>query len=85
MEWVKDRVIRLKQSRYLIDPEKEGQGLRSPYNYKWDVYLTYITNNHPKDVESKWLRTHEDFVEITVPSGKLLDRKIEIPTQFVCQ
>ena len=70
MERVKDRVIRLKQSRYLIDPEKEGQSLRSPYDYKWDVYLTYITNNHPNDVESKWLRSHEEFVEINVPSGK---------------
>ena len=83
MERVKPRVIRLKQSRYLVDPEKEGQGLSSPYNYKWDVYLTYITNNHPSDVESKWLRTHEEFVEITVPSGKLSYGKFEIPTQFV--
>ena len=71
MERVKDRVIRLRQSRYLVDQEKEGKGEPSPYDYKWDVYLTYVTNHHPNDVEDKWLRSNDEFVEISVPSGTI--------------
>ena len=72
MEREKDRVIRLRQSRYLVDQEKEGKGEPSPYDYKWDVYLTYVTNHHPNDVEDKWLRSNDEFVEISVPSGTIL-------------
>ena len=67
---MKDRVVRLRQSRYLLDQDKKGEGTSSPYKYKWDVYLTYITNIHPTDVEQKWLSTTDEFVEISVPSGK---------------
>ena len=71
VERVKERTVRLRQSRYLLDQENEGKGERSPYNYKWDVYLTYITNiQSESDAKHEWLSANDEFVEITVPSGK---------------
>jgi hypothetical protein len=70
VEHIKDKLIRLRQSRYLIDQDKKGQGDRSPYDYKWDVYLTYITNTHPNEPKSKWFASNQEFAEISVPSGK---------------
>ena len=70
VERVKDGIVRVRQSRYLIDSEKEGKGEESPYGYKWDIYLTYKTNNHDNEVKSKWFTSNDEFVQISVPSGK---------------
>ena len=70
VERVKERTVRLRQSRYLLDQENEGKGEQSPYNYKWDVYLTYITNiQSGSGANHEWLSANDEFVEITVPSG----------------
>ena len=71
MERVKDGIVRVRQSRYLIDQEKEGQGEESPYGYKWDIYLTYKSNSHNDEVKSKWFTSNDEFVQISVPSGRL--------------
>ncbi|XP_026481876.1 glutamyl aminopeptidase-like [Ctenocephalides felis] len=34
----------LTQKRFLADPDKESQAEPSPYNYRWEIPITYITN-----------------------------------------
>ena len=78
VERVKDGIVRVRQSRYLIDSEKEGKGEESPYGYKWDIYLTYKTNSHNNEVKSKWFTSNDEFVQISVPSGKYFEIKSRI-------
>ena len=70
VEQVKEGVFRLRQSRFLLDPSKQGQGDPSPLgSYKWDIFVTYKTSDRPDQVENKWMRTTDDFLEIRVPSS----------------
>ena len=66
----------------MIDSEKEGKGEESPYGYKWDIYLTYKTNNHGNEVKSKWFTSNDEFVQISVPSGKYFWIKPRIRMNF---
>ena len=59
VEKVKDRLFRLTQTRFLADPSKQGQGEQSPFEYKWDVFLTYRTSDNPDLVDSKWMMTQD--------------------------
>jgi hypothetical protein len=37
--------------------------------YKWEIPITFITCNDLKTVNQRWLRTHDDHIELTFPSG----------------
>ncbi|XP_065573933.1 glutamyl aminopeptidase-like isoform X1 [Artemia franciscana] len=58
----------IRQQRYLVDPEtaKSKKLKESPFNYKWEVPVSYITNLN-KEPEIKWLHMNDDQIEITVP------------------
>jgi len=68
VEKLKDRVYRLRQSRFLLDPSKAGQGEPSPFDYKWDVFVTYRKSDAPQVVEEVWMHTTDEFVDVTVPA-----------------
>jgi len=58
---------RVKQERYLTDQSAAGESASSPYDYKWDVPITWI---HSKTNQSslKWLGKKESMTEVSVPS-----------------
>ena len=43
------------QSRYLLDPSVASQSASSPYDYKWDIPVTYTTSGDPTSKSQKWL------------------------------
>ena len=49
------------QSRYLLDPSAEEKSPPSPYNYKWDIPITWITNSDPKEQKIQWMDSNEPF------------------------
>ena len=50
VERVKPNIIRLRQDRYLLNPELRNTSLPSPYAYKWEIPITYISCNDHKTV-----------------------------------
>ena len=68
VEKVKDRLYRLTQSRFLADPSKLGQGETSPFDYKWDIYVTYRQSTSPDTVESQWMKMEDGRLDISLPS-----------------
>ncbi|CAB4062909.1 ENPEP [Lepeophtheirus salmonis] len=64
---IKDNMYRCSQSRFLSNPESESLSTSSPYNYKWEIPLTWINEN--KEVQRLWLTPEEEFVEISIPSS----------------
>jgi len=68
---VKPDLIRLRQSRYLLNPDLESDNQSSPYNFKWDVPISYISSSNPLTVSKTWLKIHEPHIELTFPSGKV--------------
>jgi len=58
---------RVSQTRYLKD-QSADQGTSSPYGYKWDVPLTWITETNPEPV-LKFLYRNEDFIDIDLTNG----------------
>ena len=84
---VKNGLLRLKQSRFLLDSSKEGEGQKSPFNYKWDVHITYRTSTNPEETESKWMSVNDNYIDVTVPSGTKwikfnVDQKGIFPSQL---
>jgi hypothetical protein len=67
-------MIRLRQSRYLLNPELENSSASSAYDYKWEVPITFISCNDRKTVNQKWLRTSDHHIELTFPSGNFLTK-----------
>uniref|UniRef100_A0A6M2E291 Aminopeptidase n=1 Tax=Xenopsylla cheopis TaxID=163159 RepID=A0A6M2E291_XENCH len=43
----------LTQKRFLTDPSKENQGDPSPYNYRWEIPITYVTDKKD-DYKLEW-------------------------------
>ena len=62
-------MIRLRQSRYLLNPDLGNQSSASEFGYKWEVPISFITCNDLKTVNQRWLRTGDDHIELTFPSG----------------
>merc|ERR550519_2918753 len=54
---------RVKQERYLTDPSQAPLSQPSPYNYKWDIPITWITSKNPT-ISTKWMGKEEDVAEI---------------------
>ena len=71
MERVKPNMIRVRQERYLLDPSAASKSSPSPYKYKWEVPLTWITSTSPKTPKQQWLHRNDPFIEITLTSGTL--------------
>ena len=65
-------MIRLRQSRYLLNPDLGNQSSASEFGYKWEVPISFITCNDLKTVNQRWLRTGDDHIELTFPSGNTL-------------
>jgi len=58
---------RVRQRRYLTDSRLEGQGATSPYNYRWEVPITWTSSLAPNSTELKWLGREESMVEVSLP------------------
>ena len=69
VERVKPTEWRLVQSRYLLDPSAENQSSASPYNYKWEVPITWITSADPTAKSQTWLGSDDPFVLVSAQSG----------------
>ena len=57
------------QSRYLLDPSAASKSPPSPYDYKWEIPVTYITSGDPTSKSQKWLDSNEPFVLVNAQSG----------------
>ena len=69
VERVKATEWRLTQSRYLLDPAASNSGPKSPYGYKWDIPITWISSADPSSESQVWLGSQDPFVLVDVPSG----------------
>lgn len=49
----------LKQRRFLADPNTEYSLDSSPYKYKWEIPITYITSNNDS-VHKVWFTKDQD-------------------------
>ncbi len=75
VERVKPDLVRLRQSRYLVNPDLESSSPPSPFDYKWEVPISYISSSSPNVVSKTWLRMHDSHIELTFPSGKQINIK----------
>ena len=57
------------QSRYLLDPSAASKSPTSPYDYKWEIPVTYVTSGAPKSKLQKWLTSNDPFLLINAQSG----------------
>lgn len=55
--------LTLKQNRFLVDPKAEYLPESSPYRYKWEIPLTYITSDN-NTVHKLWLTKDQDLGNI---------------------
>jgi len=69
VEKVKDTEWRLTQSRYLLDPSAADKSPSSPYDYKWEIPVTYVTSGAPNSKKQKWLTSKDPFVLVNAQSG----------------
>ena len=69
VEKVKDTEYRLTQSRFLLDQSAEGNSPSSPYGYKWEIPITWITNSDPGLHKQVWMGSKDPFTLVNVPSG----------------
>jgi len=69
VEKVKPTEWRLMQSRYLLDKSAASRSPPSPYDYKWEVPVTYITSGDPTSKSQKWLSSSDPFLLINAQSG----------------
>lgn len=62
--------FRLTQKRFLIDPDSESkETVKSEFNYKWSIPITYTTSEEPEKVERKWF--HHNMNELLVPGSNV--------------
>ena len=69
MERLSDTRYRLRQERYLLDSDSKGKDTPSPYGYKWEVPITWISNLNPSAPKQQWLKSTDEFMDLTVASG----------------
>lgn len=69
VERVKTTEWRLSQERYLTDPTAKSKSSPSPYDYRWDVPITWITSTDTSAKSQKWLGSDEPFVLVNAQSG----------------
>ncbi|XP_014289059.1 aminopeptidase A isoform X2 [Halyomorpha halys] len=61
--------LTVSQSRFLLSKHFVYDADTSPYKYKWDVPLRYISSDDPTDVKSTWLMKDQHSVILDVPSN----------------
>jgi len=66
---VKDTEWRLTQSRYLLNPSIADKSPPSPYDYKWEIPVTYVTSGAPTSKLQKWLTSNDTFILVNAQSG----------------
>jgi len=58
-------VYRVSQQRYLTDPSVEDQSPSSPYSYKWEVPITWVSSSN-NQTSTKWLARGEAMTQVVV-------------------
>ncbi len=66
---IKPNTYRVTQSRYLLDPSLADESASSPYNYRWEIPLTWITDRDSNNAKLEWLGRDQSHLDIDVPSG----------------
>jgi len=51
--------LTLSQHRFLADPDAEYLPESSPYKYKWEIPITYVTSNN-NTVHTLWFTKDQD-------------------------
>lgn len=54
--------VTMKQQRFLADPNAKYSAESSPYNYKWEIPITYISSNN-KTINKLWFPKDQDTGE----------------------
>lgn len=62
-----DNKYKITQERFLKDKNARDTSV-SPYSYKWDVPVTWITSNN-NNTELRWLNMDEAAIEVMVEAG----------------
>ncbi|XP_063244276.1 glutamyl aminopeptidase-like isoform X1 [Bacillus rossius redtenbacheri] len=60
--------LRLAQRRFLADPDADASAQASPFRYRWDIPVSYVTADS-KEVKRTWFLSDQDSVTITVPES----------------
>ncbi|CAI6368332.1 unnamed protein product [Macrosiphum euphorbiae] len=60
--------LTLKQQRFFSDPNTNSSNDPSPYNYKWEIPITYTTSNN-NTVHKFLLSKDEDSITIDIPDA----------------
>jgi len=53
-----NRTVRAVQERFLLNPQDNitlEETVESPYDYKWYVPLTYVTDLRPREMKLVWM------------------------------
>ncbi|KAL4150039.1 hypothetical protein QTP88_003885 [Uroleucon formosanum] len=61
--------LTLKQQRFLSNSNTDSLPDSSPYNYKWEIPITYTTSNN-NTVHKFWLTKDEDSITIDIPDAE---------------
>lgn len=54
------------QKRFLQDPLAWSDDSESPYEYRWDIPVTFITSINPTGIKQIWFYKDMEYLEITV-------------------
>ena len=52
-----------------MDPSAADKSPSSPYDYKWEIPVTYVTSGAPNSKKQKWLTSKDPFVLVNAQSG----------------
>lgn len=61
--------LTVSQSRFLLSKYFVYEDKTSPYKYKWDIPIKYISSSDPTNVKLAWLMKHQHSVILDVPSS----------------
>ncbi|XP_025417554.1 glutamyl aminopeptidase-like isoform X2 [Sipha flava] len=61
--------LTMKQQRFLANPNAEYLSESSPYNYKWEIPITYITSNN-KTVNKLWFSKDQNKITVDIPNAE---------------
>ncbi|XP_022167987.1 glutamyl aminopeptidase-like isoform X2 [Myzus persicae] len=61
--------LTLKQQRFFSSSNNNSTVVSSPYNYKWEIPITYTTSNN-NTVHKFWLTKDEDSITIDIPDAE---------------
>ncbi|XP_065212642.1 glutamyl aminopeptidase-like isoform X2 [Planococcus citri] len=64
---LKDDSVTFSQKRYLIDASASYNVTESPYNYRWEIPITFVTSASPKTIHTVWMKKTDDEVVHKLP------------------